>query len=367
MKILSLVDSSVDFLHATLLSRALRRKHPETLVHAGPHTDFFQARTHLEHIDLLEPDINLELHTNPHGVSFGEMLNRLERVFGDIRPDLVVVRGDSSVALGGALISAQNCIPVARLDAGARTYSKRAPHELNRMLLDRLADILFCSSNLAVQRLAAEGIVSGVHWSGDLGLDIVAQQLPMAREYSTVLQRIGLCPGYYLFAVLKPAEQDATHLRNVVKALNAIREPIVFPLSAQLRSTCERLDLAFASHVLAIDSLGYLDTLNLEAHARAIITDVDSVQRDAYHLAVPCITLTAETEMRETVDAGWNCLVGDNPDQVVAVARDFLPALEHPPVYGVGHAAEYIVEVLSSQPVTFGQNYDRSAVLQLVA
>jgi UDP-N-acetylglucosamine 2-epimerase len=364
MKILSLVDSSTGFLHATVLSRALRRKYPETLVHAGPHSDFFQARSYLADIDLIEPDLNLELRLNSHSVSVGDLLNRLERVLIDVNPGLMVVRGDSSVTLAGALAAARHCIPVARLDAGTRVYAKRVPHELNRMLVDRLADIHFCSSNLAIQHLADEGIASGVHRSGDLGLDIVTQYLPLACQNSSALQRIGLCSGFYLLAVLQPTLPEASRLYTVVKALNTIREPIVFPMSFELRTALDRLNLTLASHVLAIDPLGYLDTLNLEAHARAIITDDDSVQRVAYHLAVPCITLGSDTEMRETVDAGWNCLVGHDPDQIVGAARNFLPSLEHPPLYGDGHAADYIAEVLASQPIAFGQNYDRAAVTQ---
>ena len=364
MKIVSLIDSSAGFMHATTLSRALRREHLEILVHAGPHTEFFQARAYFEHVDLLEPDVNLELGTNPHGVPFGEMLLRVERVLLDLRPDLVVVRGGSSATLAGALAAARNFIPIARLEAGARAYNKRLPHELNRVLTDRLADVLFCNSHLAAQRLTEEGIISGVHRSGDVGFDIVQQHLPMARQYSSILQRVGLYPGYYLLVVMRStaSAQEPHYLRSVVKALNTIREPIVFPMPAQLQAAFDKLDLSLAPHVLAIDPLGYLDMLSLEAHARAIITDVDSVQREAYHLTVPCITLCDDTEVRETIDAGWNRLVGGKTDRIVDAVRDFLPPMEHPPLFGDGHAADQIAEVLSAQPIVFGQNYDRVAV-----
>ena len=364
MKIVSLIDSSAGFVQATTLSRALRRKHAETLVQVGPRAEFFQARTYFEHIDLLEPEVKVEIGTTPHGVPLGEMLIRLERVLLDLRPDLVIIRGDSSATLAGALAAARHFIPVARLQAGARSYNKRLPHELNRVLADRLADVLFCNTHLAAQRLAEEGIVSGVHFCGDVELDIVRHQLPVARQHSTILQRVGLYPGYYLLAVLHAAApaQGLHDFPGVVKALNSIREPIVFPMSAQLRIVFDKLDLVLAPHVLAIDPLGYLDMLSLETHARAIITDVESVQCAAYHLAVPCITLCDDTVVRETVAAGWNCLVGSQTDRIVDAVRDFLPPLDHPPLFGDGHAADQIADVLSAQPIVFGQNYDRVMV-----
>jgi UDP-GlcNAc3NAcA epimerase len=364
MKIVSLVDSSAGFMHATALSRALRRRHLETLVHVGPHTEFFHVRACLEHVDLVEPDLNLELGTNAHAVSLGEMLIRLERILVDLRPEVVIVRGDSQATLAGALAAARNFIPVARLEAGIRSYHKRRPAELNRALADRLADVLFCDTDLAVQRLAEEGIASGVHCSGAVGFDMLKQHLPLARQYSSILQRVGLYPGYYLLAVMHSAvsAQEQAYLRSVIKALNTIREPIVFPMSAQLRTALDKLDVPLAPHVLAIDPLGYLDMLNLEAHARAILTDVDQAQREAYHLTVPCITLCDDTEVRETVDAGWNRLVGGQTDRIVDAVRDFLPPIDHPLLFGDGHAADYIADTLSAQPIVFGQNYDRVAV-----
>jgi UDP-N-acetylglucosamine 2-epimerase len=337
------------------------------LVHAGPSADFFHARAFLDPVELLEPDVHLELSPGAHGNALGDLLIRLERILVDVRPDLLLVRGDSDAALAGALAAARQGIPTARLDAGVRAYAKRLPHELNRLLTDRLADVLFCHSDLAVRRLAAEGLLAGVHWCGDLGLDVVAQYLPVARQRSSILQRVGLYPGYYLLALLRPppARSTAPDLLNIVKALNAIREPIVLPVSSRLRTALDQIDLPLAPHVLAIDPLGYLDTLQLEAHARAILTDAVSAQREAYHLAVPCITLSAEIEVRETVDVGWNCLAGNSSDQIIEVVRNFLPPLDHPLLFGDGRAAENIAAVLSEQTIVFGQNYDRASLAAL--
>jgi UDP-GlcNAc3NAcA epimerase len=350
MKITSLVDSYSDFIQTAVVSRVLRQKHQETLVYIGPHTDYFQVRAYFEPLNLPEPEVSLELATSAPGASLGEVLLRLERVLLDRRPDLLIVRGQS--------------IPVARLDAGVRAYHKHLPEELNNVLTDRLADVLFCNTQAAVQHLAEEGIISGVHFSGDLALDTVEQHLPAARQHSSILQRVGLYPGYYLLAVVQHFNQTQPpdYLRSIIKALNAIREPIICPMSAQARAAFDQIDLPLAPHVLPIDPIGYLDMLSLEKHARAIITDVDSLQREAYCLAVPCITLREETGVRETVDAGWNRLVGGETVRISEAVRDFLPPLEHPPLFGDGHAAERIAEVLGAQPVIFGQNYDRVAL-----
>lgn len=361
MKIASIVDSPVSLMYAAAVSRVLRQKHTEILVNIGPHTAFFQARAHFEHVDLLEPEVSLEIGSGASSAPFGELLNRLERFLLDLRPDLVMVRGDSGAALAAALAAARQYIPVAQLEAGVRSYSKRLPHELNQVLTDHLADVLFCRSHLAAQQLAAEGILSWVHNSGDIELDIIDQYLPVARQHSSILQRIGLYPGYYLLTALHSAalssEPDVLH--HVTRAFNTIREPIVFPMSAQLRAAFDRFDLVLAPHVLAIEPVGYLDLLSLAAQARAILTDNQVVQREAYHLAVPCITLCDSTEVRETVATGWNCLVGSQTDRIIDAVRDFLPPIDHPLLFGDGHAAEQIATVLSAQPVVFGQNYDR--------
>jgi UDP-GlcNAc3NAcA epimerase len=363
MKIASLVDSYSDFIQAATVSRVLRRNHREILVHAGPHDGFFQARTYFEHLELAEPEVNLELGAGTSGVSLGVLLARVERVLLDLRPDLVIVRGNSPTALAGALAAARQSIPVARLDAGVRAYHKRLPEELNNVLADRLADVLFCNTRAAVLRLAEEGIVSGVHFTGDIALDTVEYYRPLARLHSTILQRVGLYRGYYVLAVVQHIDQAAhpDYLFKLVKALNSIREPIIFPLSDQARVALAQANLTLAPHVLPIDPIGYLDMLSLVEHARAIVTDVERLQREAYLLGVPCITVSEETDLPETRLMGWNELVGTHPDRIIAAVRDFLPPVERPPVFGDGHAAERIGEILATQPIEFGGNYTRVA------
>ncbi len=359
MRIVSLVGARPEFIQAAPVSTALRRHHKEILVHTGQHYDYRMSQVFFEHLNLPQPDVNLEVGSGAHGAQTSEMLARLERVLIDLQPDLVIVRGDTNSTLAGALAAAKLAIPLVHIEAGERSYNKRMPEEINRLVADRLSDLLFCVTHTAVRHLASEGIVGGVYYSGDVMLDALQQNLTTARARSSILQRVGLHPGCYLLVTVHRASNtdNADNLRNIVKALNSIREPIVFPVHPRTRTAIERLNLTFASHVLAIEPVGYLDMLALESDARAILTDSGGVQREAYFLSVPCITLREETELAETVEVGWNRLVGNEQDSILEAVRSFAPPVEHPPLFGDGHAAERIAATLESAPIAFGQHY----------
>jgi UDP-GlcNAc3NAcA epimerase len=369
MKIISVVGARPEFIQAAPVSRALRRQHQEILLHTGQHYDYRMSRVFFEHLNLPEPDVNLEIGSGGHGQQTGEMLMRMERAMLDLRPDLVIVRGDTNSTLAGALAASKLHIPLAHIEAGERSYNKRMPEELNRLVADRMADILFCVTQSAVRHLAEEGITAGVHYTGDVMLDALLQNLEIARRESTILQRIGLPPEVYLLATVHRASNtdDPVNLRRIVMAFNAIREPIVFPVHPRTRSVIERLGLEFAPHVLAIEPVGYLDMLMLESNARAILTDSGGVQREAYFLCKPCITLREETELLETVEVGWNRLVGARSETIMEAVRDFIPPTDHPPLFGDGTAAEKIAAIISSGPIQFGEHYDRVVLPSVIA
>jgi UDP-N-acetylglucosamine 2-epimerase len=364
MRFVSIVGARPEFIQAAPVSRALRRHHQEILIHTGQHYDYRMSQVFFEHLQLPKPDIDLEVGSGSHGEQSGEMLTRLERALRDIKPDAVIIRGDTNSTLVGALAASKLHFSLIHIEAGERSYNKRMPEEVNRLVADRLSDTLFCVTQSAVNHLAEEGIVDGVYFSGDVMLDALLQNLPMARAESTILSRIGLPAGYYLLATVHRASNtdNADNLRRIVSAFNAIREPIVFPVHPRTRSVIDRLGLSFAPHVLTIEPVGYLDMLMLESNARAILTDSGGVQREAYFLTVPCITLREETELTETVQVGWNRLVGSQPERIIETVRDFVPPIEHPPLFGDGHAADYIANVLTAHPTVFGQNYDRVAM-----
>ncbi|HLF26122.1 MAG TPA: UDP-N-acetylglucosamine 2-epimerase (non-hydrolyzing) [Anaerolineae bacterium] len=364
MRIVSIVGARPEFIQAAPVSRVLRRNHEEILVHTGQHYDYRMSQVFFEHLSLPEPDVNLDVGSGPHGQQTAEMVARLEHTFIAKQPDLVIVRGDTNSTLAGALAAAKLGIPLAHIEAGERSYNKRMPEEINRLVADRLADALFCVTRSAVNHLADEGIVNGVSYTGDVMLDALQQNHAVARRRSTILSRLGLDTDGYLLATVHRAgnTDDPDRLRGILTAFNSIREQIVFPIHPRTQSAIQRLGLALAPNVQTIDPVGYLDMLMLESHARMILTDSGGVQREAYFLSIPCITLREETELMETVKVGWNRLAGADPDRILTTAREFIAPAEHPPLFGDGRAAERIGDILNAAPIAFGQNYDRAIV-----
>lgn len=362
MKIVSILGTQLDFVQALPVSQLLRPRHLETFIYPGRHSDFRSARGYAAHLNVPQPEVNLDINLAECDRSLASLLLRLERILIERQPDLVIVRGGSMPALAGASAAARLQLPLAHIDGGRRSYGMCGPDEVNGPVVDHLANWVFCSSTAAQQRLAAEGVCDGVVISGDVLLDATLRYLPLARLHSTVLSRIGLPSGVYLLAMIgrDDALDNPAWLRGVVSAFNAIREPVVWPCAPNLRLAIDQLGMTLASHILLIEPVSYLDRLQLVGEARVVVTDLDEVQREAYFLSVPCITVSDTSESPETVDTGWNRLVGALPDQIIGTVRDFQPPASHPAIYGDGHAAECIVAVLNDHPIEFGRNYERA-------
>lgn len=370
MKIVSVVGARPEFIQAAPVSFALRREHHEILVHTGQHYDDFMSRVFFEDLELPAPDYHLGVGSGPHGRQTGEMLARLEEVLWKERPDLVIVRGDTNSTLAGALAAAKLHIPLAHIEAGERSFNKFMPEEINRLVADRLADLHFCITRRAVKHLAREGITEGVFFVGDVMLDAMRLYLPRALERAPALfERLRVEPGHYLLATVHRAgNTDEPHrLAGIIAGFNAIPEPIVFPVHPRTRQAIARYGLQVAPHVRMIEPVGYLDMLALEAHARMILTDSGGVQREAYFLGIPCLTLREETELMETVEVGWNRLVGTDPRRIVEGWRFFRPRGLRPPMFGDGRAAERIAAILRHSPPRFGQHYRRAEAISLPA
>ncbi|MCC6177661.1 MAG: UDP-N-acetylglucosamine 2-epimerase (non-hydrolyzing) [Chloroflexi bacterium] len=350
MKVLSILGARPEFIQAAPVSAALRHVHHEVLVHTGQHYDYLMSRVFLQELDIPEPDVNLEVGSGSQARQTGLLLERLEAVMERERPDWVIVRGDTNSTLAGALAAAKLRLPLAHIEAGARSFDRQMPEEVNRIVTDHLADVNFCIAPNGVSNLAAEGITEQVHHVGDVMCDALLAHLPVARRSSGIVQRLGLGQKRYVLATVHRAANtdDGDRLRRIVAALNSIAEPVVFPIHPRTRAALDREGLLFRARVLPIEPVGYRDMLTLESGARAIVTDSGGVTREAYLLGVPCITLRDETEHIETVTYGWNRLVGADPLRIVEAVEHFLPGGPRPPVFGDGHAAERIVDILGA-------------------
>jgi UDP-N-acetylglucosamine 2-epimerase len=259
----------------------------------------------------------------------------------------VLVYGDTNSTLAGALAASKLRVPVAHVEAGLRSFDRRMPEELNRVLVDRVSSLLFAPSGSAVGNLKDEGITEGVHEVGDVMLDANLRLAPIAQERSQALELAGVAPGSYaLVTVHREANTREPALGRIVEALNALEEPVVFPLHPRTAGAIESMGLRLTGHVHPRRPAGYLDFAALASQARVILTDSGGVQKEAYWYEVPCVTLRENTEWVETVEAGWNHLVGTDPGAIVAASREASPGPEHPSLYGDGHAADLIADVI---------------------
>lgn len=356
MKIVSIVGARPEFVQAAPVSRALRASHREILVHTGQHYDYLMSQTFFDELEIPAPDYNLEVGSGSHARQTGEILARLEDVLVAEQPDLVIVRGDTNSTLAGALVASKLHIPTAHIEAGERSYDRRMPEEINRLVADCLADIYFCASQAAVGRLAAEGIHKQVHWVGDVMLDAMLWNRSIARRKSEALPRFGLEPGKYALVTVHRAANtdDPARLRQIAGALNQVHETVVFPVHPRTRKALDRAEVQFDGHVRLIDPVGYFDMIVLEENARLIATDSGGVQREAYFLGVPCLTLRDETEWTETVTAGWNKLVGADPFRILGAWFAFRPPSTRPPIFGDGSAGRQIAGILGAEPPAYG-------------
>jgi UDP-N-acetylglucosamine 2-epimerase len=347
MRILSIVGNRPQFIKSGPLSLALQNRADEVVLHTGQHYDHELSQVFFDELGLEPPKHRLEAGSGSHAEQTARMLPGIEAAVVAEKPDLVLVYGDTNSTLAGALAASKLRVPVAHVEAGLRSFDRRMPEELNRVLVDRVSSLLFAPSGSAVGNLKDEGITEGVHEVGDVMLDANLRLAPIARERSQALELAGVAPGSYaLVTVHREANTREPALGRIVEALNALEEPVVFPLHPRTAGAIESMGLRLTGHVHPRRPAGYLDFAALASQARVILTDSGGVQKEAYWYEVPCVTLREKTEWVETVEAGWNHLVGTDPGAIVAASREASPGPEHPSLYGDGHAADLIADVI---------------------
>ncbi len=344
MKIVSIVGARPQFIKAAAVSWVLRREHTEILVHTGQHYDQNMSAIFFDQLGIDKPAYNLEIGSGSHGYQTGTMLIEIERVLVEEQPDWLLVYGDTNSTLAGALAAVKLHIPVAHVEAGLRSFNRRMPEEHNRILTDHCSDLLLCPTQTAVDHLANEGITEGVFMVGDVMYDALMQAAERAQETSDILRCLDLEGKSYFLATVHRAENtdDDSRLRGIFDAFAEIDEPIVLPLHPRTRAALARCGIAPSDNVQIIEPVGYLDMALLEKSAKCILTDSGGVQKEAYWLGVPCVTLRDETEWVETVDAGWNVIVGADTEKIVTAAKRSECPGEHPSLYGEGGAVNCV-------------------------
>jgi UDP-GlcNAc3NAcA epimerase len=358
VRVLTIVGARPQFIKAAAVSHVLRREHEEFLLHTGQHYDDEMSDLFFRQLGIPTPDLNLEVGSGRHGAQTGAMLPGIESVAIEHRPDWMLVYGDTNSTLAGALVAAKLHVPVAHVEAGLRSYDRRMPEEINRVVADHLSTLLLCPTDTAVRNLGKEGVNEGVQVVGDVMYDAFLQNREVARQRCRILQELGLeRGGYQLLTVHRAENVDAPQsLAAILRGVADSVRPVVFPVHPRTRAALKATAQSTPDNLRMVDPVGYLEMLILEDNAEAIVTDSGGVQKEAYFAGRPCITLRDTTEWTETVEAGWNVLVGTNSEAIAQNMRQFRPSGARPSFYGDGHAAELVVGALEAslqtEPIT---------------
>jgi UDP-GlcNAc3NAcA epimerase len=350
VRLLSITGNRPQFIKAAPLHAALLGRVDLVSLDTGQHYDRELAAIFYEELGLAEPTLRLEVGSGSHAEQTARILVGIERALREQRPDGVVVYGDTNSTLAGVLAASKEQVPIAHVEAGLRSFDRRMPEEVNRVVADSLSAMLLCPSGVAVANLAREGITQGVHVVGDVMVDVARLIAPAAAARSAYPASLGLERGGYLLATFhRQSNTEAPSLQRIVEGLTSLDEPVVLPLHPRTRAALDRAGLLAevtrSLHVLP--ALGYGDFTALLRGARLCLTDSGGVQKESYLHGVPCVTLRDTSEWVETIDSGWNVLVGDDPQALRGAVAELVPPASRPELYGDGHAAERVAALLS--------------------
>jgi UDP-GlcNAc3NAcA epimerase len=325
------------------------------LVHTGQHFDDELSAIFFSELGLPAPDRELGIARGSNTSQTARMLAAIEPLLTEVKPEAVIVYGDTNSTLAGAVAGAQAGVPVAHVEAGMRSFDRTMPEELNRVLVDHSSSLLLCSSQVAVENLRREAVIGAVELVGDVMVDVALQIQPRARERLDLVAAHGVSPGEYVLATAHRAGNvdDRERLLQLVELLLAVLHPVVLPLHprthARLRAAGLLERLQRNERIVLTPPLGYVELTALLCNARAVLTDSGGLQKEAYLAGVPCLTLRPNTEWVETVERGWNVLVDlDSTAALAALERE--PPAERPELYGDGGAGERVLAALTLRP-----------------
>ncbi|WP_377887685.1 non-hydrolyzing UDP-N-acetylglucosamine 2-epimerase [Alkalihalobacillus sp. R86527] len=346
MKFITVLGARPQFIKAAPVSRELRKRHEELIIHTGQHYDKNMSDIFFDELHIPKPDYHLGIGSSSHGKQTGEMLSQIEEILLNEGPDYVLVYGDTNSTLAGSLSAAKLHIPVVHVEAGLRSFNKKMPEEINRIMTDHVSDYLFCPTDTAVQNLTNESITDHVYNIGDVMYDAVEYNRKLAEDKSDVLNVHGLTSKeYYLITVHRAENTDVKeNIEEILNAFKEIPEPKVWPIHPRTRHVIEKLGLNLDEipNLHVIEPVGYLDMLTLESHAIKVLTDSGGVQKEAYFMKVPCVTMREQTEWVETLESDANILVGTDKEKILnAVKKDVYP--EYKTIFGDGDASSKIV------------------------
>ncbi len=349
VKVITIIGARPQFIKASVVSRVFKQcceSVEEILVHTGQHYDENMSKVFFDELGISKPDYNLGVGGGSHGQNTGRMIEKIEDLLLVEKPDWVLVYGDTDSTLAGALAAVKLHIPVVHIEAGLRSFNRRMPEEVNRVLTDHIATLLFAPTELAVSNLVNEGIErSKIHLVGDVMYDAALYFYKKAEQKSKILETLKLSSKEYVMATIHRQENtdDKHRLSSIINGLSQSSVTVILPLHPRTKKQLNLFGINIETPIQVVEPVGYLDMIMLEKNARAIATDSGGVQKEAYFYQVPCVTLREETEWVELVEQGVNLLVGYDEN---AIAKSITTSFSHrwmEGMYGDGEAAYKIV------------------------
>ena len=352
MRVLSIVGARPQFIKAAALSRAIREIDEEILVHTGQHYDYEMSQAFFDVLDIPKPDYNLEVGSGTPCQQVGNIIMKLDPILKDVDPDVVLTYGDTNSTLGGALAAVKDGYPMAHVEAGLRSYNREHPEEINRVVTDHLSNVLFAPTSTSVDNLAKEGITKNVFMVGDVMVDILLVGSKAALQKSKIIESLGLTEkGYLLATIHRPSNTDRPeNLSKIINSMISSGEKIVFPVHPRTEKMLKEHNmmdkLQKAQNIILTKPQDYLNFMRLMMGAKKVLTDSGGIQKEAYVLKVPCITVREETEWVETIDDGWNLLVGTDEKKISDAIAGFDPSGMQKSSFGDGKASIKIARIL---------------------
>ncbi len=353
MKIAIVVGARPEFIQCNLILKEINKKGKGILIHTGQHYDYKMSKLFFDQLHISEPECYIGVGSGNPGEQTGKMLIGIEKVLLNERPDLVLVSGDTNSTLSGALVAVKLHIPVGHMESGLRSFDKTMPEEINRIIVDHCSSILFAPTKTAVKTLKKEGIIENVFLTGDVMYDVLIENKKIAGK-SKILDDLKVKPKEYLLMTIhRQSNTDNTeNLKNILSAISDVETTIIFPVHPRTKKIIEKNhfdEIIWKNeNIKIIDPVGYIDFLCLEMNAKKILTDSGGIQKEAYLLKVPCITLRENTEWIETIEDGWNILAGTNKKKIIEYIKEFEPNKEQKKPFGDGSASKKICKIINN-------------------